>query len=309
MDYVKFFDIIGIDSNKRTQYSIRFNKSLGSYINVMDAYYQEHDLLMKHVSQSLWTGGRRHKIHTPKVVQFIQLQPNDPYRWVFIGSFSVGPVYGDDNGNEFYELKPEAIFEKFAARIVVTFKRRRGQQLWTFDLRNPVFLTQIENNMIVEKLVQSPISANPFPGYENVRLTHKQLVAAVANDEWRAALGSVQAVYLQTDLGNGWHYVGSAYSHKGAEHGLLSRWEEYAQGDHTGGNNYLQDLSSQYIENNFQYSILEIFDMHKTATDIISREHWWMDTLSSVRRKEDFSPHGYNTVVERKTEKNEPTEK
>ena len=60
---------------------------------------------------------------------------------------------------------------------------------------------------------------------------------------------------------------------EGATHGLLSRWEEYASGDHSGGNKQLRKLGAGYIEDNFQYSILEIFDMHKPAKEIIDREH------------------------------------
>ena len=97
----------------------------------------------------------------------------------------------------------------------------------------------------------------------------------------------------------GWHYVGSAYSRKGASHGLLSRWKEYASGDHSGGNKQLRNLGAGYIEKNFQYSILEIFDMNKSPKEIIDREHWWMDTLGSVRRNNDEVPHGYNSVAER----------
>lgn len=92
------------------------------------------------------------------------------------------------------------------------------------------------DTMLVEKIAQSPVSAMPFPGYDNVRLSFSELVAAVHNDEWRGALGAVNAVYLQTDTRTGWHYVGSAYSRHGGAQGLLSRWEEYANGDHTGGN-------------------------------------------------------------------------
>ena len=81
--------------------------------------------------------------------------------------------------------------------------------------------------------------------------------------------------------------------------GLLSRWKEYASGDHSGGNKQLRNLGAGYIEKNFQYSILEIFDMNKSPKEIIDREHWWMDTLGSVRRNNDEVPHGYNSVAER----------
>lgn len=58
-------------------------------------------------------------------------------------------------------------------------------------------------------------------------------------------------------------------------------------------------LTINNIEKNFQYSILEIFDMNKSPKEIIDREHWWMDTLGSVRRNNDEVPHGYNSVAER----------
>ena len=65
------------------------------------------------------------------------------------------------------------------------------------------------------------------------------------------------------------------------------------------GNKQLRNLGAGYIEKNFQYSILEIFDMNKSPKEIIDREHWWMDTLGSVRRNNDEVPHGYNSVAER----------
>ena len=68
---------------------------------------------------------------------------------------------------------------------------------------------------------------------------------------------------------------------------------------HSGGNKQLRNLGAGYIEKNFQYSILEIFDMNKSPKEIIDREHWWMDTLGSVRRNNDEVPHGYNSVAER----------
>lgn len=39
--------------------------------------------------------------------------------------------------------------------------------------------------------------------------------------------------------------------------------------------------------------------MNKSPKEVIDREHWWMDTLGSVRRNNDEVPHGYNSVAER----------
>ena len=36
--------------------------------------------------------------------------------------------------------------------------------------------------------------------------------------------------------------------------------------------------------------------MKADARTIVEREHWWMQTLSSVRHLDDPYPHGYNTL-------------
>lgn len=79
----------------------------------------------------------------------------------------------------------------------------------------------------------------------------------------------------------------------------------YASGDFTGGNLQLNKLVERegagYIEKNFEYLILEIFDLRATSNDVIRREHWWMDTLWSVYSKE--SPFGYHSQREREQDK------
>ena len=70
-------------------------------------------------------------------------------------------------------------------------------------------------------------------------------------------------------------------------------------GDHTGGNTLLKELVAEhgagYIEKYFQYSILDIFDPRVPNRAVIEREHWWMDTLSSVRKDHSSDSHGYNS--------------
>ena len=76
-----------------------------------------------------------------------------------------------------------------------------------------------------------------------------------------------KAVYLITDISNGKMYVGSVYG----ENMLLNRWQNYIKSGH-GGNIQLEKLSREYIENNFKFSILDIF---KSTTDdqvILNRE-------------------------------------
>ncbi|WP_199912579.1 MULTISPECIES: GIY-YIG nuclease family protein [unclassified Actinomyces] len=275
----------------------------GYGIPVIEAYYQERDELMRHIAKRHWAGdGKKAKnIKQDKVIQFIRLEEGRNDLWLFIGVFARGGRYWSD-GDELYRLDEDLRLAPLAARLVARYRREPGYTGIDFDLSNSKHLEGFVDKMTVVRIADSPVSAMPFPGYDRVRLSHSQLRVAVEDPSWRAALGSVQAVYLQTDKRNGWHYVGSAYSRHGGDRGLLSRWSAYADGDHSGGNKRLQELSPEYIEQNFQYSILEIFDMHATAKDIIHREHWWMDTLGSVYRSEDDEPHGYNSVPERERE-------
>ncbi|WP_147680445.1 GIY-YIG nuclease family protein [Actinomyces ruminicola] len=303
---IKFFELLGIPRDELSRYSIRLssNNNRSFSVPVIDAYYQDREALLQHIGTIRWPGTRRSNIAQKKVIQFIQLDDNRKDRWLFVGVFDVGEVSCFDNGSEVCDLSEDPRFTPLAARTVVEFRREDGFRHYRidFNLADSGFLEDFFAGMTVVRIADSPVSAMPFPGYDRVRLSHAQLKAALRDESWRAALGSIQAVYLQTDKRNGWHYVGSAYSRHGGDRGLLSRWSAYADGDHSGGNKRLQELSPEYIEQNFQYSILEIFDMHATKEDIIHREHWWMDTLGSVYRSEDDTPHGYNSVPERERE-------
>lgn len=173
-------------------------------------------------------------------------------------------------------------YASLKARAVVYYKEIRVTGV-VFNLsNNEERRRDFLKTMTLEKIAQSPVSALPFSGYENVRLTHRQLVAAVNNEEWRAALGSVQAVYLQTDRRTGWHYVGSAYSRKGASHGLLSRWKEYASETTPGETSSSETLGAGYIEKNFQYSMPEML-RHEQVTQRDHRPRTLVDGHPRIR--------------------------
>ena len=301
---IRFFEMLGIGEDELSQYSVRLNQSSDAWFDAMTMYYGHHDELMDGVFTRRWNGGRAGgNIRRPKVLQFIQLDGREKpaTHWLFIGGYEAGaPVMR--GGNEVYQRTPIERFRPFEARTVVTYRKRRGAVQMVNDMADAGMRARFFDTMIVEKVAQSPVSAMPFPGYDNVRLSFNELVAAVHDDEWRGALGAVNAVYLQTDTRTGWHYVGSAYSRHGGERGLLSRWQEYVQGDHTGGNKLLKDLVAEqgasYIEKHFQYSILDIFDPRVADRTVIEREHWWMDTLSSVCDGDAAVPHGYNSRLQ-----------
>ncbi len=181
------------------------------------------------------------------------------------------------------------IGEKFIGRLIFKmdnkFKNKTSRGMVAF-----YYQTVINDLNVYELRAESNMS--DFPGYANVLLNFSQL-QQLARDEsasWVAALSNVKAIYLQTDLKNGKHYVGSA---SGNGNGLWQRWVQYANGDHTAGNcdliSLVQKQGKEYIEENFQYSILEIFDTRVDFDNVISpREDFWKRVLDSRN-------NGYNS--------------
>ena len=307
---ISVFRLLGIDTAELPKYSVRLNGSLGDR-NIAFEYFSNRDRLLEHAHTVRWAGQMGRWIHTPHVLQFIQLTPRNKSEWLFIGSSRLtGSQHLNDAGDLVEDFTLDEDHNAFAGRLVVRYTRQgeQGPAALTYNLSKPHILEKLENWMIVDRVAQSPLSALPFPGFEKTRLNHSELVAALDNAEWRGALGSVSAIYLITDQSNGWHYVGSAYSRLGHDYGLLSRWSEYARGEFTGDNKKLRELvqreGSTYIEKNFVYSILEIFDRRASHSEIIRREHWWMDTLCSVWRED--SPFGYNSVRGRISDGEDP---
>ena len=139
-----------------------------------------------------------------------------------------GITYGINySGNELSQYR--ALY----GRVIVKFKK-------TFQAQGRYY-GSIYNELEVSQILPEHYSGEDFPGYDNVRLSWKQLKRIVERGptDWINALKGQKAVYLITDTSNGKLYVGSATS----EHGLLlSRWISYIQTGH-GGNVELKGLS------------------------------------------------------------------
>lgn len=297
MDGIMALPLLGVTEQNAESYSIRLNKVMGH----VNPWVLPREEIYDHMFRQQWSDrekNRRYRIPGKKVLQFLNLQAGSPL-YVFMGAFEVGEAKSAGDGGFIYERSEEdPLLAPFSRRLVVRMVRDPGYQGMDFRLNHERFLKTFLTKMTVEYIRATPFSVQPFLGYDSVLLSHRELVAAVADEQWKTALNNVQAVYLQTDTFNGWHYVGSAYSKKGEHFGLLSRWTEYAQGDHTGDNALLKEIpnASEHIERYFQYSILEVFDMKTDPEVIIRREHWWMRVLSSVRKQGQCFPHGYNSL-------------
>jgi hypothetical protein len=221
------------------------------------------------------------------VLTFAQYYPYGPQYFVFGGFFRVEPVEPKVVGGLGYKLTRLQEHSEYVKRLIIKVEQPVGRDLY---LRWYEKLQASKLNPEVYELAPDT-KLGTFPGYHQVRLKHAGLQRIVANEEpsWRDALSSIKAVYVITDLSDGRLYVGSA---SGDANGLWQRWSGYADlNGLTGGNEELERIrrqqGAQHIIDNFQYSILEIFDP-KTSTDaILHRESFWKLALDSRR-------HGMN---------------
>ena len=116
-----------------------------------------------------------------------------------------------------------------------------------------------------------------------MKLSYSQLQKIInqRKKDWVSALESQKAVYLITDTNNGKLYVGSATSDNGM---LLKRWKEYVETGHGGNKNLIQLVNEKgmdYIQNYFQYSILENYNSTISDELILERESWWKEVLKT----------------------------
>ena len=182
--------------------------------------------------------------------------------------FHVGKVIKDLNirngvGYEFVDLTD---FDKYIGRIIIRFKNhsqnliRKGDTTLSFCLIEEI-LPQVYNNDF-------------FPGYASVNVSWRSLQNLITKVSWRTALCNQKGVYLLVDSNTGKQYVGSAYG----QDMLLGRWENYIATYH-GGNKLLKKLKTDYIKDNFYFSILETFNQNTDDQIIIDRENHWKNVL------------------------------
>lgn len=177
----------------------------------------------------------------------------------------------------------EYLTKKYNFRLVVRFHK---------NFQNGIVLAKniIDELEIIE--VWNPdktLDDKTFPGYKNVSVSYRELKKKLESPEWRTALSCRKGVYLITDQRTGKLYVGSAYG----ANGILGRWETYIKSGYDKNevengkcpNKKLQELVNEkglsYIQDNFQYSILETFTDDVSDEYIIGRESWWKEALRS----------------------------
>jgi len=174
-----------------------------------------------------------------------------------------------------YTGTPIKEYESFFGRIIIKFHK-------TFQPQT-VYFNTIGDELEVCQILPSVFDGDDFIGYDKVKLSYSQLQKIInqRKKDWVSALESQKAVYLITDTNNGKLYVGSATSDNGM---LLKRWKEYVETGHGGNKNLIQLVNEKgmdYIQNYFQYSILENYNSTISDEIILERESWWKEVLKT----------------------------
>lgn len=263
MDKIYLNDLFCLENLDNVR--IRFIMTYPGQRNVVEQF-QDYDIkgLLSH---HYWNYGK-HKAY--KVGQdtfgFIRMNERDD-TWLF---FHAGTVTKDLNvyNGVGYEFDESSKFNKYYGRLIIKF--HNGSQN----------LVRIGSNVIssceVSRILPDIFDDDIFPGYNKVNIDWKKLKRIIAKQNWVTALENQKGVYLITDKDTGKQYVGSATG----KDMILGRWMTYVKNGH-GGNKNLKGLEFKYIQDNFRYSILEIFKSTTDDNTILARESWWQNTLQT----------------------------
>ena len=198
--------------------------------------------------------------------------------FLFGGIYKIEKIFPEKFNEVGYNLTLLDDFKEYRKRLIIKIKKKVGRTY------NRIY-NNIDNDLIPEVYEISPsMNLKQFNGYQNVSLTYTELQYIINNTEpsWKLALSSVKAVYVITDTSNGKLYIGSAYG----TGGLLNRWNEYIN-NLTGGNKKIEELvadnGKEYIQNNFKYSIIEIFDTKTKDEYILERESYWKNVFETKK--------------------------
>ena len=145
------------------------------------------------------------------------------------------------------------------------------------------------NDFEVVEILPAPYSRKSFPGFGQISHDFHILEPIFRSErsDWKAALSSVNGIYVIADKHNGRVYVGSAYG----DMGLWSRWSCYIGTGH-GWNDELTNLINERsitsARENFRLSLVETMSMSVADETVSERESHWKNALLSRE-------HGYNS--------------
>lgn len=270
----KFIKVPNLNKTK-----IKFNMNAGNVeIKAWDLLFKEDETEWEQINAWKTKHPNNNLNHADYLLAFAQYYPYGPEYFIFGGLYKIKKIEPEVFDEVGYELTLMDDYKEYRKRLIVKLKKPIGRDLYNRLYKN------IQDTLEPEVYEIAPnTKLGHFPGYQNVTLSHPQMQQIILRNEpsWKQALMNVKGVYVITDLSNGKLYIGSA---SGNTDGIWQRWSDYANIENlTGGNKLLNEIKldkgKDYIVNNFQYSILEIFDTKTKANTIINRENYWKNVF------------------------------
>lgn len=280
----KFIKVPNLNKTK-----IKFNMNAGNVeIRAWDLLFKEDETEWEQINAWKTKHPNNNLNHADYLLAFAQYYPYGPEYFIFGGLYKIKKIEPEVFDEVGYELTLMDDYKEYRKRLIVKLKKPIGRDLYNRLYKN------IQGTLEPEVYEIAPnTKLGHFPGYQNVTLSHPQMQQIISRNEpsWKQALMNVKGVYVITDLSNGKLYIGSA---SGNTDGIWQRWSDYANIENlTGGNKLLNEIKldkgKDYIVNNFQYSILEIFDTKTKANTIINRENYWKNVFCTRKHGMNFN--------------------
>ena len=280
----KFIKVPNLNKTK-----IKFNMNAGNVeIKAWDLLFKEDETEWEQINAWKTKHPNNNLNHADYLLAFAQYYPYGPEDFIFGGLYKIKKIEPEVYDEVGYELTLMEDYKEYRKRLIVKLKKPIGRDLYNRLYKN------IQDTLEPEVYEIAPnTKLGHFPGYQNVTLSHPQMQQIISRNEpsWKQALMNVKGVYVITDLSNGKLYIGSA---SGNTDGIWQRWSDYANIENlTGGNKLLNEIKldkgKDYIINNFQYSILEIFDTKTKVDTIINRENYWKNVFCTRKHGMNFN--------------------
>ena len=134
--------------------------------------------------------------HYEYVLSFAQYYPYGHEFYIFGGLYKKTGIRSNDK----YELELQDDYIEYRNRLIIKLEKSIGRNLYLVKFKT---VCNKMNAVIYEIRPEGKLSV--FPGYNNVRLTHKELQSIINGKEmeWKNALSVVKGVYCITDTSTG----------------------------------------------------------------------------------------------------------
>lgn len=285
---IKFEDFFKVNSPKETKVKFNMHNSKGNLAWDLLRADEHEENYKKWIVMNSWIDDKcspNYNLNKAKyLLTFAQYYPLGSEYYIFGGMYKVEKIIPEVSNGIGYKLTLMDNYVEYRKRLIVKLDKSISREIYN----KPYINVQKDfNPEVYEMLPTNTIDLGPFPGYDRVILSFDQLKEVETSVDWKEALRSVKGIYCITDKSNGKLYIGSA---TGTD-GIFGRWKNYIE-SFDGGNLAFKEKRNgengvEYIKENFQYSILEVFDTKIRQTDILKKEYHWMKVFQSVHR-------GYN---------------